>query len=224
MNYEERPISFDRQMVKLILGGLKRQTRRIVEPQPEFDLIKSHHSPTGFFDGDYMDATINKPVTCPWGRIGDRLWVREKIEAVYPANSDDPFKIVTYYPADGSYGPQLLHKQPMSGRTTVMVTMGEEWPYPDYRPIEVSEMPRWASRISLVIKDIRVERINDITNEDSVEEGISPNRWGEADEDGMRPMLRPPVDQFLQLWEELYPRKKWGGNPWVWVIEFGRIE
>lgn len=174
---KERPILFRGDMVRAILEGRKTQTRRPVKPQPI-----------------YSEAVRN----CPYGKPGDRLWVRETWNtgrAAYALNSGiileepkpEPWMKVIYR-ATSHYGDDQ----------------------PPWRPS--IHMPRWASRITLEITDVRVERIIDITSADCVVEGYPPTERGEE----------PAKSRFAKSWNATYPGS-WDRNDWVWAIEFRRI-
>jgi hypothetical protein len=193
---KERPIIFSSAMVRAILDGRKTQTRRIIKPQPPANLTNCADDwNSGFVD-----------VKCPHGAPGDRLWVRESwsgehwISDIRPKERFGfaregclaPFPPATWYWADG---------EPGQG----------DWE----RPRASIQMPRWASRITLEITSIRVERLHDISEEDAIAEGMPSRR-----DDGA---WLCPVEKFGDLWEEIHGRESWNKSPWVWVIEFRRL-
>jgi len=178
---KERPILFSGPMVRAILEGRKTQTRRMVKPQPAI-------ATPGCFD-------VTK---CPYGVVGDCIWVRETWARIH----------------DG-----ILHKldpEPDirtphgNGWSTVYRADGEPYHWSDYGvPWRPSiHMPRWASRITLEIVSIRVERLQDIREEGASAEGVD---WGTR-----------RVFAFRDLWDSIYGN--WDANPWVWVVEFRRVE
>jgi len=166
---KERPILFSGPMVRAILEGRKTQTRRIVKPQPLRD-----RGVMAFNDGEHPQ------MRCPYGKPGDRLWVRE---TWCPDVEPYTFR----YKADGD--------EPL-----------ERW-----RPS--IHIPRWASRITLEVVSVRVERLQNISEDDALAEGITLVERGTS-----------PVDQFNKLWESINGPGSWEANPWVWVVEFKRIE
>lgn len=192
---KERPILFSGPMVRAILAGRKTVTRRIVKgkfPADEFVRRESgagcgwwnHHSsePLWLMTGAVgiaRDAGFDTSVKCPYGVIGDRLWVRETFcdKADYAAIGGIK-KNRFHYAADGK----------KSG-----------W---KYKPSIF--MRREACRIVLDITDIRVERLQDMTGEESVKEGFAS------------------IDEFRTLWNVLNAKRGFGfdSNPWVWRIEF----
>jgi hypothetical protein len=179
----ERPILFSAEMVRAILDGRKTQTRRIIKPQPpaeaESVCRQLHSQEAPEFDGAWTwwagkpQKPITRPLFCRYGQPGDLLWVRETWGAVWPA--DDPVPLrqckIEYradlppgctdrpgeWPADEGNGPEV----------------------PKWRPS--IHMPRWASRITLRITDIRVERLQDVSEHDARAEGCEarpfPGPW-----------------------------------------------
>lgn len=183
---KELPILFSAPMVQAILAGTKTQTRRVIKPQPK--LLKS----------GYSKSRNECQPKCPYGLKGHRLWVREtaKLISVGPGTTRG-----VYYPADGEMGDVHFYEKPEKAK--------------DMKPSRNTpgiHMPRWASRILLEIKDIRLERLNDITLDDCKAEGIAST----CDADY--------VQAYQKLWNRLNGSGAWGINPWVWVIEFNRVK
>jgi hypothetical protein len=185
---KERPILMNREMVQATKELIKTHTRRIngldkinIKPNMwkysgvEADGI--HHL---FWFADGINTEL---VKCPYGKVGDRLWVRETFRP-----SEDPLSNSIFYRADEEY-----HK-------------GAGW-----KPS--IHMPRWASRLTLEIIDIRVERVQDISHRDALAEGVS---YDVSKEGGA------PVPRFHALWDSINASRgySWDSNPWVWVIEF----
>lgn len=245
---KERPIIFSGEMVKAILDGKKMMTRRVVKAQPDFnarydgvDDDTNHFWEVLDAQGEPTEKYI--PILkCPYGKVGDRLWVREAY-TVTGWNCDDGSVYIKYL-ADG-------HEQYFDNETDEMecaidslvtsvckeldkrkVPMLNDEAYDcsldENKPRNRSPMfmPRWASRILLEITDIRVERLNDISEADAVKEGMPPSH--------------PSIDRisiqhgfnsfsqscFAQLWDTLNEKKgyPWSSNPWVWVVEFKVLE
>ena len=193
---KERPIIFSVPMVKAILDGHKTQTRRVVRPPMEILANGMLVRPDGY-GGRFG------PYPCPYGRTCDRLWVRETW--VWNPELDRLCECKTpehcYYRADGEICAQLEDPEGFTG-----------WKSPRF-------MPRWASRITLEITNVRVERLQDISEEDSVAEG------------SRLPVCELPKScqqgcfsertQFSRIWDSINGKKHpWESNPWVWVIEF----
>ncbi|MCP3018012.1 hypothetical protein [Cupriavidus basilensis] len=218
----ERPILFSGAMVRAILDGRKTQTRRALTRQPEADreIITGPYHPTviarngeempgeptfGAFthDGDWA-------IKCPYGQPGNRLYVRETW--AQPTTLDPG---PTFYRAD--YPDNVLGK------------------YENLPPAEAItwkpsiHMPRALSRILLEITGVRVERLNDCSEADALAEGVSPDRTGghfidTSDCRCASAVGAPAVDAFQTLWDSINDAGAWAANPWVWVVEFRRIE
>lgn len=208
---KERPILFSGHMVRAILNGQKTVTRREIKPSmrsadSSFELHQQEDEswrPMHTFDESCMDAKgTEHPIVCPYGQPGDRLWVREawladaQLDSIAPRDLSQGEPI--FYPADGS----------VRQTGCAMISQGRGRPS--------IHMPRWASRILLEITDVRVERLQDITDEQAKAEG--------ADcpvADHLEAAWRV---QFQRLWESINGPEAWAINPWVWVVEFKRIE
>ncbi|MGI1290742.1 morphogenetic protein [Enterobacter kobei] len=197
---KERGMIFNSEMVRAILDGRKLQTRRIMKNQPAGDypdttaLIRSLGNGFQWY-GHYGKSSI---FNCPFGAVGDRIWVRETFCAV-PDHEEPAGCSALLYAADGN-GPY--------GKWTPSI-----------------HMPRWASRLTLEIAGVRVERLNSISQEDAQAEGMELTGWrptySDPDSGGE---VWTPYDNFAQLWESIYGEESWKANPWVWVIEFKRLE
>lgn len=221
----EYPIVCQADEVRAILDGRQTQLRRLVTPMRgkqsgwlTHDLIQSvphgeminggwqmHHPRAGTrYDG--VDVEYNSPagwVRSPFGGAGDRLWVRE--------TWNHPPDMVPHYRAD-----------PESDRP--------EWRRSWRSP---TQMPRWASRITLEVTDVRVQRLQDISDEDARAEGVdwsAPHPYGEIwddDREDPREVGYPSAggsfarDNYRRLWDSIN-RTPWATNPWVWVVGFRR--
>jgi hypothetical protein len=192
-------------MVRAILDGSKTQTRRIVKPQPE-NLAGPN------FDGLWSDTVdpIVRYFGCPYGVAGDRLWVRE----TWMPRCTNSEELIQYraggglreFPKGLNLSEDLLYEFAMDD--------GKRW-----RPS--IHMPRWASRITLEITGVRVERLQEISEADLYKEGIALPREIERMRYTAAHWL---LGQYRQLWDSLYGKGAWERNPWVWVIEFRRAE
>ena len=197
---KERPILFSAQMVRAILEGRKTQTRRVMKPQPE---MVSDHAVVPW-DGD--PATLQRllfenGVPCPYGQRGDLLWVREahaysRLFDWMAPREVPPFQLVSYR---ASMTDQQWHD--LHAKTRVSI-----------------HMPRWASRITLRINSVRVERLNQISEEDAEREGAKRKSI-----DDSVYVLCSYKHAFKTLWESINGPGSWAANPWVWVIEFDRV-
>lgn len=200
---KERPILFSGPMVSAILEGRKTVTRRPVKIQPRSKGdIGSYGLGQPFIR--HPDPTKRNP-ECPYGRPGDRLWVREAWAADAQVDSITP--------RDLSHGEPIAYPADGSIRQTgcAMISQGRGRPS--------IHMPRWASRILLEVTDVRVERLQDISEEQAEAEGVGFLRHvPDADETLTAAQL------FECLWSSINGDDSWNGNPWVWVVEFRRIE
>ena len=216
---KERPILMSAPMIRATLSGSKTQTRRISNP----------HQKGGrrYFNTDGSPRT---DCIYPYGAHGDLLWVREAFRFPDSFDGDSPKTVgdrcliagypkpwaPTHYEADG-WRDNWMNV----GTSPGSVTAGKLRPG--------IHMPRWASRITLEIVSVRVERLQDISYEDALAEGVLDFRQliepecqqGEtADECARR--LCWPQRSYRQLWESINGEGSWEKNPWVWVIEFLR--
>ncbi|MBC4065298.1 MULTISPECIES: morphogenetic protein [Klebsiella pneumoniae complex] len=225
----ERGMIFNAEMVLAILDGRKTQTRRVMKVQPESNQLglllitdSTKHSDIGKYHWAESNATGNhvrsKLFLCPFGAVGDRIWVRE---GFFPAplemQSEPPRK--TMWNIAYRDGMQMEKLAPAEYNPTI-------YNYERWTPS--IHMPRWASRILLEITDVRVERLNAISEEDATAEGVPPA--GSLLPDYPGTFLTPKGDfatakvAFQRLWESIYGEEGWKSNPWVWVIEFKRVE
>lgn len=252
----ERPILFSAPMVRALLAGTKTQTRRIVkwrDVAPGLNLSFTGLSASRIVETWVLESPSRTsrewrcaPTPCPYGKPGDRLWVREA------------FGFVTH-DRDGPRPESLIFRADDNA----------EWDG-KWRPS--IHMPRWASRVTLGITDVRVQRLQEISEEDAIAEGIAelvpqPNRG-----DGVTPAAlclaaaatveamprttrraflagalaaslgfaaspsrpwevvparwtRPPTPQqvYAVLWESINGPGSWAANPWVWSISFRRV-
>lgn len=223
---KERPILFTGEMVRAILEGRKTQTRRLFKPGSEilyrpqtavYPVSFRHHRTSLWHDFKSVDELIAK--FCPYGKPGDRLWVRETfaLETNFNLASNDdyppPFKDgrpVAWHPesADGAW--PAYWQQPHYKATDPI----PELDYPDkdtdgptVRWTPSIHMPRWASRILLEITDVRVERLQEASYEDIMAEGIRDVHW---------------LTAWKNAWNSINAKRGfgWDANPWVWVVEF----
>ena len=226
---KERPILFSAPMVRALLDGTKTQTRRAVKPtgwnpsgpgytgktrvglSPEPVGLQAYfeHQPSSTWHG----------VPCPYGKPGDRLWVREAFDFLPAGGPDQPQACEIVYWATGSHEPRTapIDYNPM--------IYGHEKVRPSIH------MPRWASRITLEVTAVRVERLKGISYEDALAEGMPDHRpliesectQGEtADECARR--LKWPQREYMNLWNAINGPGSWGANPWVWVVEFKKLK
>ncbi|OEC58370.1 hypothetical protein [Pseudomonas sp. AP42] len=211
---KERPILFSAPMVRAILEGRKTVTRRAIKVQPHIDV-------SGNFcvgNSSYGQDGYGKPVTkhfvngcCPYGKPGDRLWVRETWARV---GNDDPGYLTFGATYPSCLPPELENIPPAS----------------QIRWKPSIHMFRRDSRILLEITDVRVERLQDISEEQALAEGIIPHvrggwHWHQHDpsnvDDWHQFGFKSPAFAFQDLW--IGTGGDWDANPWVWVVEFKRV-
>lgn len=229
---KERGMIFNGEMVRAILDGRKTQTRRVIASVGHDNCLPLQKR-TKTKDGIYthvMDAPIYG--LCPFGKIGDRIWVRETWSDVnldgapavaYRADDEvyDLMEDESLLDEDGAFNyqdPRVCKCQFAAWHSDLISGIEGNW-----RPS--IHMPRWASRLTLEITGVRVERLNSISQEDAQAEGMELTGWrptySDPDSGGE---VWTPYDNFAQLWESIYGEESWKANPWVWVIEFKRVE
>ena len=208
---KERPILFSSSMVRAILAGTKTQTRRLVKPQPvmydsgEYGVYPAFMPPQilqGFLAVG-VEAMIKDNFAylrkLPYGQPGERLWVKE----THWWDNDAYVQ---------SYKEQPWLGSPDPGAAQLFFRATEKAPeiFPRWRPSIF--MPRWASRITLEITGVRVERLNDCSEEDAKAEGVTL-KSGQGYDGWAK-------SEYIALWESIHGPGSWQANPWVWVIEF----
>jgi hypothetical protein len=184
---KERPIIFSGKMVRALLDGRKTQTRLVVKPQPEYCLVEWVGNMLGFKkrygDGFWLWPNAKDQIVSEYCKFspGDRLWVRENWQSHL-----------------GPYAESIIYAY----KATDDERLGP-WKPSIY-------MPRCASRITLEVTDVRLERLQNISEADAQAEGFSYSSI--------------PLEQYRWVWEIANGLGSWDANPWVWVIEFKRIE
>jgi hypothetical protein len=237
---KESPILFSGEMVKAILEGRKTQTRRVIDPQPSNDLKwagwvmsvasnKDKNLGAACWTDEFPLSTKEHYAKCRYGKSGDRLWVRETYVLEYCDLELGEPEIPTdrphfHHPGGTNEFDEEYYEFPhyrATDPTPELMYEDRDEPTCKWRPSIF--MPRWASRILLDVVNVRVERLQAITREDCMAEGVRPSVDGNArdwrlDEDGAHRTYR-------QLWDQLNKARGfgWDMNPWVWVIEFKRM-
>lgn len=199
---KERSLIMTGESVRAVLAGRKTQTRRVARDQTaksyqwvsQFPVIPTRD---GLYEGWAKDCgqSFLLPTSCPYGSVGERLWVRESF------SHSREWHMNPWYWADGD---------PTDG---------------DYeKPKPSIHMPRWASRLTLEITDVRVERVQDVSENDVLAEGVTVDKvaavagvpWSEM------PDL---YTAFRVLWDALNAKRgySWNDNPFVWVLSFRRV-
>lgn len=216
----EKPVLFSAEMVRAILEGRKTQTRRVIRDIDKWDRAYLNDSrrvgkPVGEVEFFYYPSCGGGKIEPPYGRSGDSLWVREtwgteiQYGGVRPSRLPSDIKI--FYRTDGE-GQRGLDR---------------------WRPSIF--MPRWASRITLMVTNVRVERVQDISEDDAIAEGIQRFDYGPdsykpeyrticfgTQELALGAMHTTAKGAFSRLWDSINSKSgySWASNPWVWVVEF----
>ena len=202
---KERPIIFSGPMVRALLDGSKTQTRRVMKPQLVYGtvagLFNSWYLPSGQGGGTLYPNGKEKILgTCPYGQPGDRLWVRESFCKIIGQSGG---WIETDYQATYTHGFRLGDSLGLKKRWTPSI-----------------HMPRAASRITLEITSVRVERLQDISEADALAEGVTDD--GSLVTDLAGNDRGGAFAAFATLWEVINGVGSWDDNPWVWVVSFKR--
>jgi hypothetical protein len=219
---KERPILFSAPMVRAILEDRKTQTRRVVKPQPfiaelssgdlDGELVKRPHWCIDLEDDRKRSAwpVGEEPywTHCPYGKPGDRLWVRETWTGTWHETCGSENMHIAYA-ADGGEKFVIAPKDYVLPKAAAKVS---GWVSPLF-------IRRFASRILLEITDVRVQRLQDISEEDAIAEGADPI----AEEVSSDLSIRYRA-AFHSLWSRINGIGSWSANPWVWAITFKRIE
>lgn len=261
IDLNERPISFFNPMIKAVIKGIKSQTRMHLKVQPEWvEAEENSLSVSGWYYRDpfgkfelkgFQDEESFKQAfltyeTCPYGQVGDHLWIREEWKA-------GVWREDGYVAVDYKASPELV-KTPWIEAGEDFEEYWIDWSIqleksglepdekghyhwePGKNPLEwnrANSMPRWASRILLEITNIRLERLHNISQEDALAEGIDQSLLWEKQENGC---LWPPkgktltnshptaVHAFAYLWASILGQEAWSSNPWVWVLDFKVID
>lgn len=213
----DRPILFSAPMVRALLDGRKTQTRRLCkdQPPPGVTIIRKTIRPFGkepyhAFERRTKFGNFGGEVPVKISR-GDRLWVKET-HARVGDNGDDHMACpdltrLVYYRAD-DVQPELSRWRPSIF------------------------MPRWASRLTLIVTDVRVERLQDISEADAIAEGIEPvtdfmpygHHWKRYRDGGWNSYVDNPIASYASLWTEINGAGSWEANPWVCAISFRVIK
>lgn len=247
---KERGLMFKAPMVRAILDGRKTQTRRVINPQPPAQPeANCHPSHTWLHAEPYLDAYRNAERTTanprgmsenwcwwqvddrqclptfrsPFGKPGDRIWVRESFQPLFAEGVESP------YDADYKTGKGYAVSYPATDGVVEFYDYALDETVSRVTPS--IHMPRWASRITLEITNVRVERLQAISEADAIAEGVE--RWvvgdgwrdyslSPAQEQAGAPAMTSARDSYRTLWQSLYGAASWDANTWVWVYEFKR--
>lgn len=220
---KERPILFKGPLVRAILEGRKTVTRREIKKQAALDCLAAGFEPA------FLALPGNADL-CPYGQPGDRLWVRETWSDVnlqgapgiaYQADDDvrDLMEDASFLDEHGAFNYDDPRSKPYQfacwSEDLIAGTEGR------WRPS--IHMPRWASRLLLEITDVRVERLQAITDEQCIAEGIGLNENTVGVKLTVPEGASMPKTMFSEVWRAINGADSWDANPWVWVVEFKRV-
>jgi hypothetical protein len=214
---KERPILMTGESVRAILDGRKTQTRRVVKGMPECDIAGAYFDAYcggngwGWWTADNRLCNAHGESRCPYGKPGDLLWVKETwgVKSYREYDPSGAFSMAT-----GEMCP--VYKVACPG------VPDESWRSPMF-------MPRWASRLTLEITDVRVQRLHEISESDAEAEVLKPvqgplhtSMWEYSGSFGGQ--FDDPVSAYRFLWDRINGKKHpWASNPWVWAITFNVV-
>lgn len=198
----EKGLIFNSEMVRAILDGRKTQTRRPIKwKQTRFTEIGEREDGSKWPWSEDAEHACDFWHPCPFGAVGDRIWVREAFR-VHSRATD--VATLIYKASERNSWTEQTRRVPVA--VCNKPATPEKW-------TPSLHMPRWASRILLEITGVRVERLRSMSQDDARAEGViaasGPMEAGLA---------------FRELWDSIYGEESWKANPWVWVIEFKRVE
>ena len=198
----ERGMIFNAEMVRALLDGRKTQTRRPIKwKQTRFTEIGEREDGSKWPWSEDAEHACDFWHPCPFGAVGDRIWVREAFR-VHSRATD--VATLVYKASERNSWTEQTRRVPVA--VCNKPATPEKW-------TPSLHMPRWASRILLEITGVRVERLRSMSQDDARAEGViaasGPMEAGLA---------------FRELWDSIYGEESWKANPWVWVIEFKRVE
>ncbi|WP_394521668.1 hypothetical protein C1N60_08765 [Pantoea sp. SGAir0184] len=199
---KERGMIFNAEMVRAVLDGSKTQTRRMLTPR-QLKMIDTAAAIGECYplESGYQHENSQSYYRewCPFGAVGDRLWVRETFGFSIRSVGGSPHEQVVYRASK----PDAVRLYDCNGKPDPM-----KW-------TPSIHMRRKYSRITLEITGVRVERLQDISDIDAIAEGCSTADMRSGDS---------ARDVYARLWSSIYGADSWQANPWVWVIEFKRVE
>jgi hypothetical protein len=229
-------------MVRALLDGTKTQTRRVMKVGDHSGIYRLRDGWIQAYIGDGADDPAFPPAAddswmgvqsdwgrgfrCPYGLPGDRLWVRETFTIGYPSGDPGHFSVI---PPSGS----VPQKDGVAFYAATFFDKDPDGPRMPWKPS--IHMPRWASRITLEITDVRVQRLQAISAGDALAEGVASTEfWTPKELDG-KPFEekwwddfefhnRYPLIVYQRLWESINGAGSWGANDWIWAITFKRCE
>jgi hypothetical protein len=188
---KQRPILFSKPMVFAIMDDIKTQTRRVVKPQPD-EYAAMQGDQCMLVHDSSPDMHNSELIACPYGKPGDQLWVKETVWV------DADTKEFKWYAHQRIFKVDRVRD---NARLWPSIHMKRAW-----------------SRIQLEITGIRVERLQDISEDDAKAEGVTD--FGNITDPKTGEIDRDAVEAYEALWESINGPGSWDANPWVWVVEF----
>ncbi len=199
-----RPILFSGPMIRALLVGTKTQTRRVLKPSKwaeKYPVLNPNGIEHGAWWWDGVLSGVGASQDCPYGKPGDFLWVKES-HRLLACECTETCRVAghVHYSADesGYEGASMQRLRPSI------------------------HMPRWASRLTLRITEVRVQRLQEISEDDACAEGC-PNVCMRPTGDDNGTAIHGP-DGYIALWESINGPGSWDANPWVWCISFEVIK
>lgn len=219
----DRPIIFSGPMIRALLDGRKTQTRRVLKPQPHKNACLDgsyNQKGAGWFDDYKVDGHMPQyGISGHVSRPGDRLWVREawRTPTSFNGNSEELVRDCKEAGYRRTWAP--IEYEADGDR--------DNWEWGDFVPGRLRpsiHMPRWASRLTLVVSDVRVQRVQEISEEDAIAEGITPYRGYTSSGGTVRNIDNHGnyIAAFCDLWDSLNAKRGqgWDEDPWVAAITF----
>lgn len=225
---KERPIIFSGHSVNAILAGRKTQTRRAVKVSACHRFNVTEINSRWWYHDECQDPLDGNELRCPYGVIDDYLWVREtwlKLRRHHRHDTTKPDDWLVSWVNKPRRNSCAYRADETAESERCRLELGyKKWSPPIH-------MPRWASRITLEVVNVRVERLQDITPKDAIAEGFMPTKENGLDTpEGFRAAAAKvggpyPRGFFADSWDKLNANRghSWASNPWVWVIEFNRV-
>jgi hypothetical protein len=243
---KEHPILFSSPIIRAILESRKSQTRRIIKPQPELSesvgfVWKGRAFGKAISGGEegtrnnFIRSHIGKSPVCPYGVPGDKLWVKEAWRVGNTHDERTPNQIWEHLTEIGR-GVTVLYEaggwRSIAPVERVEVKYEYDKPMPGWAGRKRSSMfmPRLFSRITLEITDVRVQRLNEISDEDCIAEGIDYDKgtmhcanYLDLKDDERIGRWLGPKGSYASLWEKINGKGSWDANPWLWCLSFRMI-